>query len=326
MSDQEQPAEGRRDINRELSALQQSLALDDRAFASLTDTGERLADWIAARAIARRAERPGEAYVLGITGAQGSGKTTLSRLLSLLLGARGLSAAQLSLDDLYLTHAERRRLRDQCRWFRFRGPFGTHDLELGLEVIKRLKHCRGGDLVRVPVFDKSLHNGEGDRLPAERWRAVSGPVDVVLFEGWCLGARPLSDAELAKPVNDIETLPEYDDAPGTFRRRLNDELRRYQPLFGLLDDLAVLHVGSVENIYRWRMKQEQGLKRQAGTGMDPATLRSFVDYFLPTTERYILPLGEQPAGRASAVLTLGDNHQATELRFIDSENPSKPVQ
>lgn len=325
MSIQQQPGNSGPELEQRLEELRRELALDGPAFAELLHGGAALADWIAKRRRAQAERQPGSVYVLGLTGAQGSGKTTLSRLLALLLEKRRLASAPLSLDDLYLTHAERRRLREQCGWYRFRGPFGTHDLALGLEILRGLRHCREGEIVHVPVFDKSLNGGDGDRLPADQWRAVAGPLDVVLFEGWCLGARPLADRELAEPINAIESSPEYDDENGTFRRRLNAELEHYQPLFDELDDLAVLHVGSIERIYRWRLEQEQGLKRRAGGGMDVATLRRFVDYFLPTTARYILPLGEHPEGRASVVVNLGDGHRITGLRFVESENGTRRV-
>lgn len=300
----------------ELEALQRSLAIGDQAFDELLAKVGQLAEWTMRRAAAKRETNPAEAFALGLTGAQGSGKTTLARLLALLLAKQGLRSASLSLDDIYLTYDERQQLQASCPFYRFRGPFGTHDVELGLSVLRQLKYCRSGESVRVPVFDKSLQRGAGDRLPPDRWREVAGPLDLVIFEGWCLGARPVADDELAEPINAIEAAPEYDDTRGAFRRRLNAELRHYGALFAELDDLAVLHVGSVERIYRWRMQQEQALKRQAGAGMDVATLRSFVDYFLPTTERYILPLGENPAGRAGVVLTLGADHRISELRFV----------
>jgi len=323
VTDQQQLNEDVPILDQRLERFRRELALDDPAFGELVQRVGSLADWIVSRKQAKSAQRGGEAYVLGITGAQGSGKTTLSRLLALLLEARRQRSAQLSLDDLYLTHAERRVLRDQCKWYLFRGPFGTHDLALGMEVLRDLKHCRDGDSIRIPVFDKALNSGEGDRLPVGKWQTVSGPLDVVLFEGWCLGARPVADNELAEPINEIEASPVYDDREGTFRRRLNAELRRYLPLFGEMDDLAVLHVGSVERIYRWRLEQEQGLKRRAGGGMDVDTLRRFVDYFLPTTERYILPIGEHPEGRASVVVELGDGHRITGLRFVESADPPR---
>ena len=52
------------------------------------------------------AARPG-GIVVGICGSQASGKSTLTAVLAQLLEARGLRTAAISLDDLYLTRAER---------------------------------------------------------------------------------------------------------------------------------------------------------------------------------------------------------------------------
>ena len=285
--------------------------------ARLWNTYLPLAEWIAARVEQRRRAHPGEACVLGLTGPQGSGKTTLNHILADLLAAQDLRTVGFSLDDLYRTRDQRHRLRDQCPHYRFRGPPGTHDVDLGLEVIGALRRAREGDEVRVPVFDKSLHDGEGDRLPADGWQRIAGPIDVVIFDGWCVGARPVDPAELSDPVNAIETSPEYDDERGAFRRRINEELRRYVPLFEECDDLLVLDVPNPGSIYRWRQLQETRLAADAGGGMDAATVRRFVDYYLPTTERYVFPLARDPGRGASVVLTLGEDHAPRVLRRFE---------
>jgi len=283
----------------------------------LWDTYLPVSEWIIGQVLSRREAHPDEAYVLGLTGPQGSGKTTLNTILTLILNARHYKSVGFSLDDLYKTHAERRELKDSCKYYRFRGPPGTHDLQLGSRVMRELRQSGEGTVVRIPVFDKSLHKGDGDRLPETRWQRVEGRIDVVIFDGWCVGARPVDDAELDAPINDIEASDTYDDADGTFRRRINHALRDYASLFGECDDLVVLQVPTIGSIYRWRQLQETQLAATKGAAMEEGTVRRFVDYYMPTTERYMLPLAEDPEKGASLVLTLGDEHGVRQLKRFE---------
>ena len=120
-----------------------------------------------------------------------------------LLTADGLRAATLSLDDLYLPKAARRRLAAEVHPLLLtRGVPGTHDVELGLAVLEGL--ARPGRTL-MPRFDKA----SDDRLPTDRWTPMDGPFDVILFEGWCVGARPQAQAALRRPVNDLTNSSRY---------------------------------------------------------------------------------------------------------------------
>jgi D-glycerate 3-kinase len=300
--------------------------IPEAALQHLTAFAGRFARWIQARRSKKRQRGEPGAYVLGLTGGQGTGKTTLRCLLEQKLAELGLREAGFSLDDIYKTHAGREQLRRECSYFRFRGVYGTHDVDLGEQVLYQLKH--GGDhAVAIPRFDKSLHGGAGDRLPQNQWRSFTGTADVVILEGWCVGGRQQSAAQLAKPVCDIERSPEYDDTAGSFRRRINAELAGYAGLFGELDDLAVLQIPGIEAIYRWRVQQERDLLAETGSGMDAGTVRSFVDYFIPSTIRYIMPLGVDPAQGASLVLLLDADHRISRVREFAPANPRElPVE
>ena len=154
---------------------------------------------------------------VGVQGPQGSGKTFLtSRLRSLLAEPPySLSVAILSIDDLYLPHAGLMALAEthpRNRLLHGRGQPGTHDVELGNEILKALKAINGGEggrgpgQVALPVFDKSLFGGEGDRAP--RAQVVQGPVDVVVLEGWCVGFYPVRrevvEARWCQPVPGLD--------------------------------------------------------------------------------------------------------------------------
>lgn len=276
------------------------LGLDPaQAARALLDVYLPLAAWIAAR------RGPG-AFVLGINGAQGSGKSTLAALLARVLGEGfGWRVAVLSLDDLYRTRAEREALaQDVHPLLRTRGVPGTHDVALGLRVLDALK---GGESLDLPSFDKAAD----DRRPVVDWPRFEGPADVVLFEGWCVGAHPQSEADLAAPVNDLEAL---EDADGPWRRHVNDQLTgAYADLWARLDALVFLQVPSFDHVLAWRGLQEQRLAAAGAPPerlMDAAALRRFVQHYERLTRAMLLDLPQ----RADLVLSVGEDHQVVEVR------------
>jgi D-glycerate 3-kinase len=247
-------------------------------------------------ALHRARRRP---LVVGISGAQGSGKTTLSAFLEAWLEREeGLSAATLSLDDCYLDNASRQALAAEVHPLLVtRGVPGTHDVELAASRLDALTASTGE--VRLPVFDKV----RDDRAPEASWRRVRAPVDVLLFEGWCVGARPQPAAALAAPINELEALG---DADGSWRRYVNEQLAtRYEALFRSLHALVMLRVPSFERVYEWRQLQEQ---KMAGT-MDAARLRHFISHF----ERLTRHMLQDMPGYASAVIEVDADHRLAGL-------------
>lgn len=215
---------------------------------------------------------------IGISGAQGSGKSTLATHLTQLLLARGFTAVELSLDDFYLTRRQRAVLAQRVHpLLATRGVPGTHDVTLALEVIASLQ--REGE-VALPSFDKA----SDDRRAPAAWRRVRAPVQVIVFEGWCLGASPQSSAALVQPINALE---EAEDADGAWRRGVNAALAgEYQALFATLDELVFLAAPSFDVVQQWRLEQETGLRRLAAEQgversrmMDDAALARFVSHF-----------------------------------------------
>lgn len=251
---------------------------------------------------ARLAATPKRPLVVGLCGAQGSGKSTICAAVAGDLAADGLRVAVLSLDDLYLPRAERERLgREVHPLLVTRGVPGTHDPALGRAILGALAvGCR----VSLPRFDKA----RDDRRPAAEWTQLPGPVDVLLFEGWCLGARPQAEGALDLPENALEA---QEDTDGRWRRYVNRALAgEYQTLFGDLDLLILLAAPDFAIVRRWRGEQEEAL-RQAGSGggrvMDGASLDRFVQHYERLT-RHIL--SEMPA-RADLVLRLDEARRVT---------------
>jgi len=137
-------------------------------------------------ASARRAKS--SPLIQGILGGQGMGKTTLAAILTLILAQLGYRTCSLSLDDLYKTYSDRLILQQQDPRLIWRGPPGTHDVDLGLKVLEPLRQPFCAAPIQLPRFDKSAYNGAGDRTTPE---SVSS-IDIVLFEGWFVGVRPIA--------------------------------------------------------------------------------------------------------------------------------------
>ncbi|KRA83937.1 hypothetical protein [Altererythrobacter sp. Root672] len=248
-----------------------------------------------AERIAGEAKRP---LLVGINGAQGSGKTTLCRFLEALLAGRGLRAVTLALDDLYLTHAERQALaRDEHPLFATRGVPGTHDVMLGEAILDGIA---AGRSVTLPVFDKAID----DRVPTGI--LVEPPVDVILFEGWCVGAVPQAAAAMREPVNRLET---EDDVDGTWRREVNRRLATdYAELFGRIDSLVMLKVEGFEAVRANRLLQEQKLAASNPGGkaiMDEAALDRFLMHYERLTRS---TLAEMPE-RADILIPIGKDQR-----------------
>lgn len=262
-----------------------------------------------AAAISRRARLSDHMVVAGLCGAQGSGKSTAAAVLVRLLEDDGLPAAALSIDDFYLPRAERQDLARRIHpLLATRGVPGTHDVELAQATIDSLA---GGDPVPLPSFDKA----RDDRRPRREWPVATGPLRVVLLEGWCVGARPQTPAELATPVNALER---DEDARGTWRGYVNDALAgRYRSLFDRLAPLVLLQAPSFEVVQAWRGEQERKLRerlqREGGDTsrvMDEAGIARFIAHYERVT-RHIL--AEMPA-RADHLITLSATRNARWMR------------
>ncbi|MGB5266500.1 MAG: hypothetical protein WBN30_07930 [Polyangiales bacterium] len=244
--------------------------------------------------------------VLGLNGAQGTGKSTLARLLQRLLGrVHGVRAAIVSLDDLYLSRAQRlERARTIHPLLATRGVPGTHDVDLGIRVLRCL---REGRPIALPRFDKA----KDERHRVADWPPWEGRCDLVIFEGWCMGARPQRSAELEAPVNELERM---EDPTGDWRWYVNRELgRRYQALFAELDMLLMLRPPGFDAVYAWREEQEARLRaaRSGPEVMTPAEVRRFVMHF----ERLTRFMWEEMPARADVVIDLGEDHAPTRVEL-----------
>ena len=230
----------------------------------------------------RDARRDAAPLVVGLCGPQGAGKSTIAAAL-----AADVRVAVLSLDDLYLAPEARARLAAEVHpLFKTRGVPGTHDIALGVDVLARLI---AGERVALPRFDKAT---DAPR-PLADWPVVARP-DVVVFEGWCVGATAQDAAALVDPVNALER---NDDRDGVWRRYANDALAGpYRALFAPLDRLILLRAPDFATVVAWR----QAAERAGPRAMDDAAVARFCAHF----ERLTRHVDAEMPARADLVLSL----------------------
>uniref|UniRef100_A0A0W0F105 N-acetyltransferase domain-containing protein n=1 Tax=Moniliophthora roreri TaxID=221103 RepID=A0A0W0F105_MONRR len=250
--------------------------------------------------ILRHLKRGASPLFVAIQGPQGSGKSFLTALVKSYLSdsPHSLRVATLSIDDLYLPHDGLKTLADEYPdnpLWRGRGQPGTHDIVLGSRILESLK--KGGEVIELPRFDKSLFDGEGDRLPLDGTGVVvQPPTDVVIVEGWCTGFYPISDTEVKARWDGVweeqkAKLGIDDSIVGTIEniKQVNEMLHRYVYLWSFFDVCIQLspaalpdNVSPYSIIYIWRLEQEHYMKaKNGGKGMTDAAVKLFVDRYIP---------------------------------------------
>ncbi|MGJ5633619.1 glycerate kinase [Nostoc sp. CALU 1950] len=245
-------------------------------------------------------ERP---LIQGILGGQGTGKTTMCKVLSLILDQLGYRTVSLSLDDLYKTYSDRLLLTQQDPRLIWRGPPGTHDIDLGLKVLDQIRQLQSP--VMLPRFDKSAFGGAGDRTTSE----IVTNIDIVLFEGWFVGVRPIN-----ADVFDTAPPPIVTDEDRAFARDMNLRLQDYLPLWERLDSLIVLCPTDYRCSLEWRKQAEQQMITAGKSGMSNAEIEKFVNYFWRSLhpELFIKPLVKD-ATAVDLVIEIHTDHSFGEV-------------
>ncbi|UUO15043.1 glycerate kinase [Dolichospermum heterosporum] len=254
--------------------------------------------------IAAQHQESGKPFIQGILGAQGTGKTTMSHILGLILQQLGYRTLSFSLDDLYKTYSDRLALMQQDSRLVWRGPPGTHDIHLGLSLLDQIHQSKSP--VIVPRFDKSAHEGAGDRTTSE---IITNPIDIVLFEGWFVGVKPIPPQALLTPPPPILT-----DADRQFASDMNHQLKSYLPLWEKLDSLIVLYPTDYRYSLAWRKQAERQMIDAGKSGMSDAEIEEFVNYFWRSLhpELFINPLVKSSA--VNLVIEINADHSFGKFR------------
>jgi D-glycerate 3-kinase len=224
-------------------------------------------------------------FIQGILGGQGTGKSTLCKILQDILNYLGFSTANLSLDDLYLTLVERQALEKQDPRLDRRGPPRTHDIALGLKVIEQCRQeGNTAQIIELPRFNKSVEDGQGDRHTI--FEAIKKP-DILLFEGWFVGVQPIKESAFNNCPPPIVT-----EEDRQFAIDNNQRLQAYVPLWSKLDSLIVLHPEDYRLSKQWRKDAEHQMIAQGQPGMTDEEIDRFVEYFWKALhpELFITPL------------------------------------
>jgi D-glycerate 3-kinase len=254
--------------------------------------------WFApvAETIAGKWKKAGKPLIVGINGSQGSGKSTLADYLALLCRKKyHLNVVVLSIDDFYLTLQQRILLSKTVHpLMATRGVPGSHDIELALDVIRSLTD--GSATTLIPRFDKSVD----DRFPQDKWDTVASPTDLIILEGWCVGATAQTEKALLEPVNELE---KEEDPDAIWRNYVNQQLAGvYQELFNMVDIWIMLKAPSFDCVYQWRLEQEKKLRNSlsnssSGTDsnkiMDDSGVKRFIQHYQRITEHLLDTLPEK---------------------------------
>jgi len=249
--------------------------------------------------------------VIGLAGGQGSGKTTISSILSIILKKYfKLNVFIVSIDDFYKTRKDRKMLsKKKHPLLMTRGVPGTHDVNLMLSFFKKIKLKKFKSL-EAPKFNKAID----DRYKKSLWYKIKTKPDVVIFEGWCVGARAQSSSQLKKPINSLEKV--YDQ--GTkWRAHVNNQLKtKYKTLFNQLDGLLYLKAKNFNLLREWRLKQERKLWIQTKNKKNLKIMSSGdVINFMQTYQRITQQMFKDALKISSIILNLNSSHQIEKIKF-----------
>jgi D-glycerate 3-kinase len=277
----------------------------------LSGAADELVDTVCApiaSAIATRVDRSNRCLIVGVSGAQGTGKSTVAGLVRVLLAdGFGVRTTVVSLDDYYLPKAARENLaRSEHPLLGTRGVPGTHEVVALQAALRQMRDAAPGESIQLLQFSKA----DDDRRRATR--SVEGPFDVVLFEGWCVGAHAEQDAALIEPINALER---DEDPDGRFRRFVNAQLQHaYAALWAELDMLVFLAAPDIATVHVFRREQERMLQLSAAPGaagvMNEAQLHRFIQHF----ERVTGHMLRDTPGYADVVARLDAQRCVTALR------------
>ena len=246
--------------------------------------------------------------IIGLTGGQGAGKSTITQIVRLILNYKyNLKVTYFSIDDFYKTLKQRTNFANKIsKLFKIRGVPGTHDTGLLKKTFSNLMK-KNFKPVLIPTFDKS----RDDRAPKKKWKKINHQPNIIIFEGWCVGANSQTNKDLKKPINILE---KNEDPKLTWRKRVNKELKNeYRKIFDRIDKLIFLKVPNFECVYKWSLLQEKKLHltSKGKKIMSASQIRKFIMYY----QRITLQMLKDLTNKSDVVLYLDNKHRLNKIRF-----------
>ena len=247
--------------------------------------------------------------IIGLSGGQGAGKSTITGILKFILKMKyGLELCVFSIDDFYKTKIERKKMSKKIHpLFLTRGVPGTHDVNLINTTFRNLKK-KVFKKILIPRFDKSID----DRSIKSKWTKVKKAPNIIIFEGWCVGARHQKESALSSPLNFIEK--KYD--PNIkWRKKVNDELKKnYKKIFCNIDKLIYLKAPSFNHILKWRFLQEQKLKltSKSKKTMSKSEIKKFIMFY----ERITKQMMKDYTKTSDLTIFLDKNHKSKKMKYF----------
>ena len=259
--------------------------------------------------IENKYKKKGKTLFLGLSGGQGSGKTTVVQILKIILKKFFKRKIHISsIDDFYKKLKDRKKMSYKIhRLFSTRGVPGTHDINLVKKLfyfIKRKKFKK----IKLPRFDKSID----DRLKKKYWFNMKEKPEIVILEGWCVGAKPQSNHLIKKPVN---TLEKYEDENLLWRKFVNEKLKNeYKKLFSMIDYYIFMKIPNFDMVFKWRLLQENKLRKKSQFRkkiMSYNEIKRFIMFYQRITLQMIKDLSKS----AAIVMLLNKNHKIKRVLF-----------
>ena len=250
-------------------------------------------------------------YIIGLAGGQGTGKTTISSLIKLILSYYfKLNVFKVSIDDFYKTRKERLKLsKTKHPLLLTRGVPGTHDIDMMNKLFSNIKKTKFRTML-IPKFDKSID----DRYNKKFWYKIKKKPDILILEGWCVGAKPEKENTLYTPINKLE---KNLDSKKKWRLHVNNQLKnKYAKLFNQMHSLLYLKAKNFNVLKSWRIKQEKKLKLNNKNKKNNKIMNNLeVLNFMMTYQRITQNMFKIAPKHSSIIIDLNDRHQIKRVKF-----------